>query len=97
MKKDNFEVSPSSKYVVNGSYLYYHYMQDNFNDNGWGCAYRSLQTLLSYFKCEGYATPSFEIPTHKEIQTALVDLEDKEKTIIGSSQWIGAFEVNLCV
>lgn len=84
-------------------------MQDNFNDNGWGCAYRSLQTLLSYFKCEGYATPSFEIPTHKgttpsltltsflEIQTALVDLEDKEKTIIGSSQWIGAFEVNLCV
>ena len=32
-----------------------------------------------------------------EIQTALVELEDKEKTIIGSSQWIGAFEVNLCV
>jgi hypothetical protein len=117
MKKDSkddshtffldFEGSPSSKYVVNGSYLYYHYMQDNFNDNGWGCAYRSLQTLLSYFKCEGYATPSFEIPTHKgihyyfshllEIQTALVELEDKDKTIIGSSQWIGAFEVNLCV
>jgi hypothetical protein len=83
-------------------------MQDSFNDNGWGCAYRSLQTLLSYFKCEGYATPSFEIPTHKgnylllrviflEIQTALVELEDKEKSIIGSSQWIGAFEVNLCV
>ena len=33
----------------------------------------------------------------KEIQTALVELEDKEKSIIGSSQWIGAFEVNLCV
>jgi len=32
-----------------------------------------------------------------EIQTALVELEDKEKSIIGSSQWIGAFEVNLCV
>ena len=61
----DFEGTPSSKYIVNGSYLYFHYMQDSFNDNGWGCAYRSLQTLLSYFKCEGYATPSFEVPTHK--------------------------------
>ena len=33
MKKDNFEGAASQKYVVNGSYLYYHYMQDNFNDN----------------------------------------------------------------
>jgi len=24
-------------------------------------------------------------------------LEDKEKDMIGSSQWIGAFEVNLCM
>ena len=29
----DFEDLPSQKYVVNGSYLYYHYMQDNFNDN----------------------------------------------------------------
>jgi hypothetical protein len=33
MKKDNFEGAQSQKYVVCGSYLYYHYMQDNFNDN----------------------------------------------------------------
>ncbi len=32
-----------------------------------------------------------------EIQTALVEMEDKEKSIIGSNQWLGAFEVNLCV
>lgn len=37
------------------------------------------------------------IKVYLEIQTALVELEDKEKSIIGSSQWIGAFEVNLCV
>lgn len=29
----DFEGIKSSKYVVKGSYLYYHYMQDNINDN----------------------------------------------------------------
>jgi hypothetical protein len=24
-------------------------------------------------------------------------MEDKEKSLIGSNQWIGAFEVNLCI
>jgi hypothetical protein len=33
MKKDNFEGAKSKKYVVGGSYLYYHYMQDSVNDN----------------------------------------------------------------
>ena len=33
MKKENFEGARSKKYVVAGSYLYYHYMQDSFNDN----------------------------------------------------------------
>eukprot|EP00347_Sterkiella_histriomuscorum_P023599 403334041 len=96
MKKNNFEGQQSFKYVVQGEYLYYHYMQDGFNDNGWGCAYRSLQTLISWFKYEGYA-PQLEVPTHKQIQEALVALEDKEKNIIGSNQWIGAFEVSLCI
>ncbi|KAK9498202.1 hypothetical protein O3M35_004068 [Rhynocoris fuscipes] len=36
--------------LVKGMYDYYHYMQSNFNDNGWGCAYRSLQTIFSWFK-----------------------------------------------
>ena len=30
------------RYTVQGDYLYYHYMQDSFDDNGWGCAYRSM-------------------------------------------------------
>ena len=25
-------------------------MQQRFDDKGWGCAYRSLQTLISWFK-----------------------------------------------
>ena len=32
--------------LVQGSYLYYHYEPE---DLGWGCAYRSLQTLFSFF------------------------------------------------
>ncbi len=30
----------SKQTLVFGNYYYFHYMQDNFNDNGWGCAYR---------------------------------------------------------
>ena len=36
-----------------GEYVYYHYLQDSFNDKGWGCAYRSLMTILSFFKYLG--------------------------------------------
>jgi hypothetical protein len=38
--------------VVQGNYAYHHYMQDNFDDDGWGCAYRSLQTIISWFRFE---------------------------------------------
>lgn len=36
--------------IVQGNYLYYHYTHGNTNDSGWGCAYRSLQTLFSWYK-----------------------------------------------
>lgn len=41
-------------------------MQDRMNDNGWGCAYRSLQTIISWFKFQGYT--DINIPSHTEIQ-----------------------------
>jgi len=42
--------SPSlSCACVAGSYRYHHYGQDSQDDRGWGCAYRSLQTLWSWF------------------------------------------------
>ncbi|KAH0616143.1 hypothetical protein JD844_027038 [Phrynosoma platyrhinos] len=53
-------------YLVYGTYSYHHYMQDHIDDNGWGCAYRSLQTICSWFRHQGYTDRS--IPTHKEIQ-----------------------------
>ena len=36
--------------LIDGIYTYHHYMQDRFDDDGWGCAYRSLQTLISWFR-----------------------------------------------
>nr|XP_034375882.1 ufm1-specific protease 2 isoform X2 [Arvicanthis niloticus] len=79
--------------VVQGTYAYHHYMQDRIDDNGWGCAYRSLQTICSWFRHQGYTERS--IPTHKEIQQALVDAGDKPAAFVGSRQWIGSIEVQL--
>lgn len=48
--------------LIKGSYTYHHYMQDHVSDDGWGCAYRSLQTIISWFKHQGYIyTPDVSI------------------------------------
>ncbi|XP_054460778.1 ufm1-specific protease 2 [Anoplopoma fimbria] len=78
-------------YLVQGIYSYHHYMQDHMDDNGWGCAYRSLQTICSWFQQQGYVERA--VPTHKEIQQALVDVGDKKASFVGSRQWIGSIEV----
>ena len=46
--------------------LYYHYRCDGHEDSGWGCAYRSLQTLLSNLLFRGYLQRP--VPTIPEIQ-----------------------------
>ncbi len=37
------------------------------------------------------------MPTHREIQQALVDMGDKSKEFIGSSKWIGSMEISFCL
>lgn len=76
---------------VQGDYEYYHYTQDKMDDAGWGCAYRSLQTICSWFSLQGYSNR--EPPSHREIQATLVSLGDKGKNFIGSKNWIGAIEL----
>ncbi|GLI69235.1 hypothetical protein VaNZ11_013810 [Volvox africanus] len=78
--------------LVQGSYEYCHYMQDRFNDAGWGCAYRSLQTICSWFRLQRYT--SKPIPSHRTIQQVLVRLGDKPPTFVGSCNWIGAIELS---
>ncbi|XP_006852259.2 probable Ufm1-specific protease isoform X1 [Amborella trichopoda] len=78
--------------LVDGSYEYYHYLQDGFDDNGWGCAYRSLQTIFSWFRLQHYT--SIEVPSHRKIQETLVEIGDKEISFVGSREWIGAIELS---
>ncbi|KAF3852352.1 hypothetical protein F7725_005707 [Dissostichus mawsoni] len=80
-------------YLVQGIYSYHHYMQDHMDDNGWGCAYRSLQTICSWFTQQGYVERA--VPTHREIQQTLVDVGDKQGSFVGSRQWIGSIEVQV--
>ncbi|KAI4336260.1 hypothetical protein L6164_014806 [Bauhinia variegata] len=78
--------------LVQGSYEYFHYLQDGYNDSGWGCAYRSLQTIVSWFRLQNYT--SLEVPSHREIQQTLVEIGDKDPSFIGSREWIGAIELS---
>lgn len=87
------DLKDGSVHLVQGDYEYRHYMQDKMNDNGWGCAYRSLQTIVSWFKLQGYVPDSFSVPDHKCIQQTLVDVGDKEASFVGSNKWIGSQEV----
>ena len=41
------------------------YSQDRFNDCGWGCAYRSLQTIVSWFQQQQYTIKP--IPSHRQV------------------------------
>lgn len=87
-------VAQGEQYVVDGFYGYYHYMQQGVNDKGWGCAYRSLQTLASWLVLNHYAPASAPTHlTHDAIQRTLVRIGDKPPSFIGSREWIGSMEV----
>jgi len=81
--------------LVHGTYSYFHYTQDGINDNGWGCAYRSLQTIESWFIHQKYT--SKPVQSHKEIQRALYSLGQRTKQFIGSNEWIGSIEIQMAL
>ncbi|GAV62557.1 Peptidase_C78 domain-containing protein [Cephalotus follicularis] len=85
-------VSGGHAFLVQGPYEYHHYLQDGYDDSGWGCAYRSLQTIISWFRLQHYT--SIDVPSHREIQQVLVDIGDKDPYFIGSCEWIGAIELS---
>ncbi|CAN8254897.1 unnamed protein product [Cochlearia groenlandica] len=85
-------VSEGVASIIQGSYEYYHYLQDGIDDSGWGCAYRSLQTIISWFRLQHYT--SIAVPSHRDIQQTLVEIGDKDPSFIGSREWIGAIELS---
>lgn len=94
----NEKLSETSKCsFVKGLYEYYHYLQDKWEDVGWGCAYRSLQCLYSWYLHNGiFNTKKYkDTPSILDIQKALVEAQDKSEKIINSNDWIGSFEITI--
>lgn len=52
--EENEKVTENEIYSCSPNFLYYHYLQDGERDDGWGCAYRSLQTIFSWYKLQNY-------------------------------------------
>ncbi|CUI15587.1 peptidase, putative [Bodo saltans] len=80
--------------IVTGDYDYYHYKIDGFNDDGWGCAYRSLQSVFSWFQYQGLTRHC--VPSVTEIQKILARVDygkESQKNFVGSREWIGSYEV----
>lgn len=48
------------------------HLQDKTDDAGWGCAYRSLQTIHSWFRHQHYTQQA--VPPLRDIQQTLVDI-----------------------
>lgn len=83
--------------LVNGDYFYFHYGCDGQDDRGWGCGYRTIQTMASWICLNVHLskTKKKHPPTISEIQQALVSMEDKPGSFISSREWIGTFEASL--
>ncbi|XP_045196656.2 ufm1-specific protease 1-like [Mercenaria mercenaria] len=97
---DGLEPFGSDNHIARGAYLYYNYGCDKFDDRGWGCGYRTLQSICSWIKNQqekGSSQISHRVPSIPEIQEALVAIGDKPDTFKGSKDWIGSFEVCLCI
>ena len=89
-------------HLVRGHYAFFYYGCDGFADSGWGCAYRSIQTICAFvylnhptlLPASHPHLPS-AVPSHRDIQAALVSLRDKEPHFVGTREWIGSFEAML--
>ncbi len=83
--------------LINGDYLYYHYGCDGQDDRGWGCGYRTIQTMASWLccNCSSLTDKRRPPPSLPEIQQALVTMGDKPASFLNSREWIGTFEASL--
>lgn len=83
---------PARLALLSGHYLYYHYGCHGLDDRGWGCGYRTLQTLCSWPEGRPAGVPGLA-----DVQAALEDMGDKPPGFRGSRSWIGCVEASLCL
>lgn len=105
LEKIESKLKESNEFVrrscVRGQYDYYHYGCDGFSDVGWGCGYRTTQTLCSWIRGqllnEGTKGQVSPVPSILDIQKILVDCNDKPASFLGSKEWIGCFEASIVI
>jgi len=87
----------SESFLTAGPFFhYFHYgVAGSQDDRGWGCGYRTLQTICSYINCK--KNGSTDAPDLWSIQNTLVELKDKPDRFAGSRDWIGTFEAFLVI
>nr|CEL70329.1 TPA: peptidase family c78 protein [Neospora caninum Liverpool] len=77
--------------LVWGDFAYHHYCQDNERDEGWGCCYRSLQLVISWFQRQNFTNKP--VPSISDIQRLLKKYDMAHENLeIGSKAWIGTVE-----
>lgn len=94
LKNVHASLSPLNKgstFLSKETYNYYHYCCDESKDSGYGCGYRTIQSICSMLKNR---LGKGEVPSIKNIQEILVKIGDKPQTIIGSRDWIGSVEAS---
>ncbi|KAH9287140.1 Ufm1-specific protease 2 [Echinococcus granulosus] len=82
-------------YTFKGVVEYWHYGGQKIDDRGWGCGYRTLQTIISWFKMNLSLQSTF--PDIDDIQLALIDAGDKPRSFYKSHDWIGSVEAGIVV
>mmetsp|Transcript_4002 Transcript_4002/g.5833 ORF Transcript_4002/g.5833 Transcript_4002/m.5833 type:complete len:551 (-) Transcript_4002:136-1788(-) len=80
------------EYRITGHFDYYHYGLQGFDDKGWGCAYRSLQMVSSWYQLNGLTSKApLAIP---EIQKTLINMGVMGADFFeGCKSWIGSQEI----
>lgn len=74
-------------------YEYFHYSIDGEKDSGWGCAYRSIQTMISWF----LNNSSFidRVLSIIDMQRLLRRVDYAHSDLeVGSNRWIGCMEAS---
>ncbi|XP_068611994.1 ufm1-specific protease 1 [Brachionichthys hirsutus] len=82
--------------LVTGDCLYFHYGCDGQDDRGWGCGYRTVQTMASWLPLRDQDPDQRRPPPSlPDIQRALVAVGDKPSSFSPSREWIGTFEASV--
>ena len=77
----------TSTHLCTGQLRYHHYCVDGFNDRGWGCGYRTVQTILSWI--DSTRPPSI-VELQEVLQRSGALIADQECN--RSTAWIGVSE-----